>query len=167
LVDLGCGSGRVAFALSQRVKIHYTGTDVVPALLDYAKSKCPKNYTFLNHRQLNVPAKDKSLDFVIAFSLFTHLLHEETFLYLEDAFRALKPSGRMILSFLEFSDPAFWDIFMKTVDRRRAAINAPLNTFIERSQIECWARHIGFSNATFHDGKSNGGVGQAVAILHK
>ena len=39
LMDLGCGSGRLASALSKRYKLDYTGADIVQALLDYAKTK--------------------------------------------------------------------------------------------------------------------------------
>jgi SAM-dependent methyltransferase len=78
LVDLGCGSGRAAKGISKRVQIEYLGTDVVQRLLDYAAKVCPKHYRFKCHRELSVPAPDSSADMVCAFSLFTHLLHEES-----------------------------------------------------------------------------------------
>jgi SAM-dependent methyltransferase len=40
--DLGCGSGRLATALTkERISLQYLGTDVVQDLLDYAASKTP------------------------------------------------------------------------------------------------------------------------------
>jgi SAM-dependent methyltransferase len=71
LIDLGCGSGRLAHVLSESIKIEYLGTDVVQALLDYAKSKCAKNYKFKLHRELSIPAAKKSADTICAFSVFT------------------------------------------------------------------------------------------------
>ena len=41
LVDLGCGSGRLASALGRSMRIDYLGTDIVQALLDYAASRTP------------------------------------------------------------------------------------------------------------------------------
>jgi SAM-dependent methyltransferase len=41
LIDLGCGSGRLATVLGRTMKIEYTGIDIVQALLDYAESKSP------------------------------------------------------------------------------------------------------------------------------
>ena len=38
---------------------------------------------------------------ILAFSVFTHLLHEESFIYLEDFKRVLKPGGSVVFSFLE------------------------------------------------------------------
>src|SRR5690349_21386824 len=62
VIDLGCGSGRVASALAKRVEIQYLGTDVVPALLDYAKTKCPPHYRFMDHPHLSIPSADTSAD---------------------------------------------------------------------------------------------------------
>ena len=72
IVDLGCGSGRLASTLHRRMKVSYVGIDIVQALLDYAKTKAP-GYRFIRHRDLSIPLEDASMDMVSAFSLFTHL----------------------------------------------------------------------------------------------
>ena len=169
IVDLGCGSGRVASALAKRVDIQYLGTDVVPALLDYAKIKCPDHYQFVDHPHLSIPSSDASVDFVLAFSLFTHLLHEETYIYMEEAHRVLRsPNGKLVLSFLEFADERLWPVFDKTVAHRKRKVDTHLNTFIERSALAIWAERIGFSDVEFYSGNDpQRGVGQAVAIMKK
>ena len=58
------------------------------------------------NRALYIPAPDACADMVCAFSVFTHLLHTETYLYLEDIRRVLRPGGRLVFSFLEFANPA-------------------------------------------------------------
>jgi ubiquinone/menaquinone biosynthesis C-methylase UbiE len=73
LIDLGCGSGRLASVLGRSMNIEYTGIDVVQCLLEYAKTKSPSDYKFLLHRALNIPAADNSCDFLCAFSVLTHL----------------------------------------------------------------------------------------------
>ena len=90
VVDLGCGSGRLAHALGKAFAINYLGVDIVQALLDYAATKSPTNYSFVLNRSLTLPADEKSADFVTAFSVFTHLLPSESYLYMEDARRVLK-----------------------------------------------------------------------------
>ncbi|NBW95850.1 MAG: methyltransferase domain-containing protein, partial [Planctomycetia bacterium] len=114
LVDLGCGSGRAAKGVSERVQIEYLGIDIVPKLLDYAASVCPKHYRFKCHRELSIPADDASADMLCAFSLFTHLLHEESYVYLQESFRVLKPGGKVVMSFLEFAAPSHWNVFVPT-----------------------------------------------------
>src|SRR5689334_18149121 len=93
VVDLGCGSGRLAFALHNSEEVSYVGIDIIKRLLDYAKSKAPR-YEFILHRELSIPQPDASADIVSAFSLFTHLLQAETYIYLEECKRILKPGGK-------------------------------------------------------------------------
>ncbi len=172
LVDLGCGSGRLAQALSRAMEVEYLGLDVVPALLDYARSICPGHYRFELNRSLTFPGPDASTDMVGAFSVFTHLLPEETYLYLEDARRVLRPGGKVVLSFLEFANPEHWGAFEGVVNAQRTSSRPPLNTFLERQAIEAFARRLGFEAPVFIGGDEAPWEGQprlwqAVAILGK
>ncbi len=171
LIDYGCGSGRLAHALGISIKIDYLGIDVVDELLNYAASKSPAHYQFLNHQALNVPAEETSVDMVCAFSLFTHLLHTETYLYLEDMQRVLRPGGRMVFSFLEFAMPSHWSVFEATVAQQRNSQVPHLNIFIEKNAIQCWANQLGFKVIELINGdieKFNGkALGQSIAILEK
>ena len=171
LVDIGCGCGRAAKFISERVNIEYLGIDIVQRLLDYAATVSPAHYRFKRHRELSIPAGDTSADMVCAFSLFTHLLHEETYVYLQEAYRILRPGGTVVMSFLEFAEPEHWKVFGPTVENRKINARTHLNMFIERSAIDVWCAHIGFERVGFVDGyepRWNGAaLGQAVAVLRK
>jgi ubiquinone/menaquinone biosynthesis C-methylase UbiE len=171
LMDLGCGSGRLAAALSRDFDLDYTGTDIVQSLLDYAAAKTRPTYRFLLNRELNLPVADQSQDFFTAFSVFTHLLHAETFIYLDEAKRVLKPGGKAVFSFIEFANPDHWETFRYTVEATRNNDQPHLNMFIERAAIECWARRLGFAAPEFIDAAAApwGGhpLGQSIAILTK
>lgn len=104
LIDVGCGSGRLASALSD-MDVDYLGTDVVADLLDYAAIKASPRFQFKRHLELTVPARSESIDMICAFSVFTHLPHHESYLYMEDMLRALKTGGMLLFSFLEFAVP--------------------------------------------------------------
>jgi cyclopropane fatty-acyl-phospholipid synthase-like methyltransferase len=172
IFDLGCGSGRLAAALAKSgLDLSYTGTDVVQELLDYASEISPSNYRFIRHPQISVPVESSSVDITCAFSVFTHLLHHETYMYLTDMHRALKVGGLVVFSFLEYADPAHWDVMEYTLDKQRDAEQIPLNTFIERTVIDTWARRLGFEVKQIMNGghRPNGGepLGQAVCVLSK
>jgi SAM-dependent methyltransferase len=169
LLDLGCGSGRLAHALGSRVRIGYLGLDVVPELLAYARTRCPPDYQFEVNTGLSLPAADASFDMACAFSVFTHLQHEETFSYLEELARVLKPGGRLVFSFLEFADAGHWRVFAETVAAVKEARRSHLNVFIERPVIALWAERTGFAVEGFIDGAgvSTQSVGQAIAILRR
>ena len=169
IVDLGCGSGRLASALHRGMDVSYVGIDIVQALLDYARSKAPK-YQFLLHRGLSIPQEANSADMVSAFSLFTHLLQAESYLYLEEAARVLKPGGKVVFSFLEFAEPAHWKTFEHTVGSARQSTGDHLNMFMERSAIDVWARRLGLAVERYFDSSatwSGHALGQAVAVLRK
>ncbi|HEX2753705.1 MAG TPA: class I SAM-dependent methyltransferase [Alphaproteobacteria bacterium] len=172
VLDFGCGSGRVAHSLAKRITIpHYLGTDVVQPLLDYAATKTPGHFKFVKHQELSIPAEDGSFNLAYAFSVFTHLLQAEIFIYLTDIARVLKPKGTLVFSFLEFAAPAHWVIFDHTVAHQRQSVSAPLNMFMDRIQIEVLAKHAGFKIVEFIDSSaerwSGHALGQSIAILEK
>lgn len=172
--DFGCGSGRVAHFLAKKIKVKkYLGTDIVQELLDYAATKAPDHFRFVKHHDLSVPAKDKTFDLAYAFSVFTHLLQTETFIYMEDIHRVLKPGGKLVFSFLEFSEPTHWQVFQDSVERQKSSTLPHLNAFLSRDQITVMAKKIGFLVTEFTSGsevrwlKGRHPLGQSLAILKK
>jgi ubiquinone/menaquinone biosynthesis C-methylase UbiE len=171
LIDLGCGSGRLAWALSRSMNVEFTGIDIVQSLLDYAKTKTPNNYRFLLHRELSIPSAENQADFVSAFSVFTHLLHAETYIYLEDIKRALKRGGKLVFSFLEFSSDAHWGVFETTVKAQKLHSASHLTMFVERTAIELWCQKLGYELVAYVGGTEapwkGQALGQSTAILLK
>jgi len=145
VIDVGCGSGRLAAALSKRFgdRISYLGLDIVQTMLDYAKTVSDPSYRFAMNTELSIPAPDASCDVIAFFSVVTHLLHEESYRYLRDARRAVKPDGRVALTFLESRQN--WSIFERVVEvSADPSIQEPLVMFIERPMLEVWADRLGF-----------------------
>jgi ubiquinone/menaquinone biosynthesis C-methylase UbiE len=172
LVDLGCGSGRLACAVARDLAIDYCGIDVVQELLDYAATRTPKTYRFILNRSLDVPLPTSSADMVAAFSLFTHLRHAETYLYMREALRILRPGGRLVFSFLELAEPTHWPIFAGTVEDELHGRPMPLNQFVERNVIDLWAAHLGYVREYFVDptrqiAEGIGPFGQSLAVLRR
>ena len=132
---------------------------------------------------IGIPFPDNSADFACLFSVFTHLLHEESFFYLLEAQRTIKPGGRIVFSFLEFEHN--WKIFEDTYGTiRRGGSNVHLNTFIGRDAIQAWASHLGMDiveirdatdpfisltrPVTYDDGRTvegNAALGQSVCVM--
>lgn len=116
LLDFGCGSGRLAWALGQKkMSIDYCGIDILKTFLRYAKKKSPPGYRFILNRSFSIPLPDASFDMAAAFSVFTHLMHHESYTYLEEIHRVVRPGGIVVFSFLEFSEPTHWTVFQDTV----------------------------------------------------
>ncbi len=185
VIDVGCGSGRLAVQLTRLPALQYLGLDVVPDLVAYAEQLCRRpEWRFQVSNGVQIPEPDGSADFVVFFSVFTHLLHEETYRYLEESRRVLKPGGQVIFSFLEFRVPNHWAVFEQTL--RNQTPGAHLNQFMDREGIVSWAQHLGFTvecihggdtlhiplpeEVVFEDGSRQGNLGtmgQSVAVLRR
>lgn len=154
LLDIGCGSGRLAYAIRDIEALQYTGIDVVQDLLDYAERKCARDdWIFKKSTDFSIPAESESTDMVTAFSVFTHLLHEESYKYLMEAHRILKPGGKLIFSFLDFSIPTHWPMFIANIARPNAREH--LNQFIDTQAITTWSRHLHFKIFGIYPGNEN------------
>jgi len=184
VVDVGCGSGRLAFQLAALPGVAYVGTDVVPELLAHAaKLTARPDWRLELTNGVQIPCADQSADFVCFFSVFTHLAFDETYRYLREARRVLKPGGRIVFSFLEFYIVSHWAVFANDVEN---GLPDHHNQFIERGAITAWCRNLGLKvesffdgdtphipieeELTWHDGRTMrglGALGQSVAVLSK
>jgi 2-polyprenyl-3-methyl-5-hydroxy-6-metoxy-1,4-benzoquinol methylase len=169
--DLGCGCGRTAQALQRSGWTGtYMGADIVKALVDELKLQCP-TYSAEVHRQFTILAPDNSVDMLFHWSVFTHLYPEESFLYMRDSFRALKPGGRMVFSFLELEDPDHHSVFRsRTAERARDIVPEHLDAFLHRDWVRFFAKEIGFTEPRFtsgSDGSNHPPFWQALAIMDK
>jgi ubiquinone/menaquinone biosynthesis C-methylase UbiE len=151
LIDVGCGSGRLARQLTGYLQGKYLGIDVVPELLDHARAVCKRpDWRFEQAKGFSLFAEDSSADMVCFFSLLTHLRFEESFTYLRDAKRVLKPGGKVVLTFLEFAIPSHWTVFENDVANLNAEV--PVNQFLSRDALHAWAYRLGFTVEVIHGG---------------
>ena len=106
VLDVGCGSGRAAYALRGEERLNYFGVDILPELLDYAKEKTARpDWRFEPITEIALPVEDGWADIVMFMSVFTHLTRREIDTYLLEAYRALKPGGKIIASYLDRAFP--------------------------------------------------------------
>jgi ubiquinone/menaquinone biosynthesis C-methylase UbiE len=152
VIDVGCGSGRLAKQLSQYLTGKYLGIDVVPELLKHARRIAGRSdWRFEVATGLSIPEEDAVADIVCFFSVFTHLLHEQTYVYLQEAKRVLKPGGKIVFSFLDFTIPGHWDVFESNI-HDLSNDSVPLNMFISKDAIQIWAEHLELQVQTIQDG---------------
>lgn len=172
LVDVGCGSGRLAKPLSAWLKGRYLGLDLVPDLVAYARKIAARpDWRFQVIEHIGIPEEDGRADMVCFFSVLTHLRHEQSYWYLEEARRVLKPGGRVVFSFLEFREPTHMQIFLDTVALTRQQALLPLNVFLDREGITLWAEKLGLEVVEIRAGgdviAAEGNLGQALCVLQK
>lgn len=171
IYDLGCGCGRTAQALIRSEwQGSYIGADVVPELTAELEQQCPGYITKINYEQ-SISAPDESLDIVFHWSIFTHLYPAECYLYTADSFRALKPGGKLVFSFLEMEDPEHDRVWQSNLTFLREGRPAPhLDAFLHRDWVRRFARDAGFSEPYFTDGsddQEHPAFWQTIAVMKK
>lgn len=135
LVDFGCGTGRLAVhaipALSQG---HYIGIDVSQEMLKRLDSRVNAmaphtcRVSLMHQPHDSFPIADRTVDMVCAFSVFTHMEHEDSFRYLQDARRIVRAGGRFVFSCLamdsELGRSVFLESSAKNVQARWATVRS-------------------------------------------
>jgi SAM-dependent methyltransferase len=166
LIDIGCGSGRTAYALRGVSTLRYFGIDVVPELIAYAERKAARpDWRFAVVEGLSVPEDTAQADFIVMFSVLTHLTAEEGRTYVADALRVLKPGGRLLGSFLDETIEAHRRAAGGWLEqlRNRLRAEAVLGVTLARAQIEEWAHGFGVE-AELHGPEA---IGQSYFVFTK
>ena len=99
VLELAAGTGEVSLDLSMAYpKINYTVSDLSRSYLGMAQTKLKnKNINFIQAAAEDLPFKDSSLDVIFSVFLFHEIPSKVREKALQEAYRALKPGGRLII----------------------------------------------------------------------
>jgi SAM-dependent methyltransferase len=126
VLEPGCGTGRIAVALAEYLSAEgsYDGFDVVSEAVDWCKANIAPEHPNFRFRHVDVrnpaynpdgaldpsefafPYPDRSFDFVLLTSVFTHMLPEDVRHYLSEIRRVLRPDCRCLMTFFLLNDHA-------------------------------------------------------------
>jgi cyclopropane fatty-acyl-phospholipid synthase-like methyltransferase len=162
LVDFGCGTGRLAVKLIPRLNGGaYVGIELARNILDRAErnvaASCPEppcEVTWIhNGDRRTFPLPDDSADMICAFSVFTHMEHEDTYAYLVDARRVIRPSGRFVISCLPLELPYAQEVFRDSAKSEVAERwGVVRNVVTSRDLMDQIARLAGWETARWYRG---------------
>ena len=151
LVDIGCGSGRLAVALKDYLTGRYIGTDILGEALDYAREKAGRpDWEFHETFSPHIPLADEQADLICFFSVFTHLLDEDIYHFLREAKRVCLPGGKIIFSYLDFDVGSHWPVFEHALGN--SSPHPILNRFLSKTAIRRWCQHLDLEIQALHDG---------------
>lgn len=153
VLDVGCGTGRVAIGLLDHLgkQGRYAGLEVDPRRVRWCQNTLARKYpNFSFHHmdvrnrlyhphgtlfpeQVRLPWDSAQFDVVLLFSVFTHLLPAAVERYSSEIARLLKPGGRTLITWFLMTD--------EHLDRLRTAekVNPPfLRGFLNGDRQSYW-----------------------------
>lgn len=182
LLDFGCGTGRLAVhAIPFLCDGQYVGTDISPTMLVHARAlvtdklgSVPANAHFVVQPDERFPV-DGPVDFLCAFSVFTHMEHEDTYRYLKAALAASTADTTFVASVLQLDMQVHQPMFLvsaeKTVEERWASVRNVVTSeglFTTVAELAGWtvSRWIPVTESagTMPDGERVG-VGQSIVVM--
>lgn len=122
LVDLGCGAGRLALhAVLFLDRGEYVGIDLSRHALRRAAANLARvqpqplcRVRWVHNVETSFPLGDRVADLICAFSVFTHIEHEDTYRYLADAARLVRSGGRFVFSCLPLDLEVSRQVFLES-----------------------------------------------------
>lgn len=140
VLDIGCGSGRLADQLHGWLTGNYVGLDVSKKLVRYARKRFRRlNFEVTDGITVNAPSE--AFEMVAMFSVATHIPLALVSHYLTESYRVLRPGGAAVMSFLELSQPGPWNVLVS--DAQHLDQLPHLNEFLNREDLQLLAAHSG------------------------
>lgn len=103
LLDFGCGNGRLGVHVAPYLNNGaYIGTDVSRTFLDHASRRIGMlpNVALFHQVGVEFDMVGDPVDFICAFSVFTHMEHEDMYRYLVAMRSKMTPDGKFVISCL-------------------------------------------------------------------
>lgn len=143
ILDLCCGNGLLAFAISDKAK-EVVGVDMSPVMLKRAnrisEEKGSERVSFINGEAVSLPFKGDSFDSsycMTSFHYFPNLDYAETVIY--EIIRVTKSSGRILLTDIPLKGSMGYYIWNQMRSRKKG-YNAPIpQKHGKRSFEERWS----------------------------
>ena len=153
VLEIGCGVARIGLELAPRCK-QWTGVDISTKMLACAADRLASlsNVRLVHLSAANLDAfSDSSFDLVYLTNMFDHLDGMDRYKYIMDAFRVLRPNGRLYVDNTDLESDAGWASFANGVatvqDFERPAY---LPTPLTAGELTTYAKRAGFREIRAH-----------------
>ena len=147
-LEIGCGTGRVGLHVAPRCAT-WIGTDVSRLMLRHAGRRLANHANVRFHRLDGSslgPVPSASVDVVYCTAVFMHIDEWDRFAYVGEAWRVLRPGGRLYVDNLNLTGELGWEVFRQlraTPPRKRPPQASRCST---PQELESYLARAGFSS---------------------
>jgi SAM-dependent methyltransferase len=147
VLEVGCGVGRIGLAVAPYCG-SWTGADVSANMLNCASERLRR---LGNVRLVQLDGEglreltDNSFDVVYSTDVFGHLDEIDRWRYVEEAFRVLKPRGRIYIDNIDIESDAGWAMFANDAKRYQSLELPPYTPrFSTTAELRAYVTRAGF-----------------------
>ncbi len=150
VLEIGSGVGRIGFAMAPRTR-SWTGCDRSRNMLSHAQRRLRQfpNASFVHLRDPGLrELPDQSMDVVYCTNVLPHLDPVERWSYVLEAYRVLRPGGRLYLDTISLNSTEGWQMLDNNLQQRLHGMEPPYAPIPSTAEeLEAYYERAGFTNA--------------------
>lgn len=153
VLEIGCGIGRIGLELAPQCR-SWTGADISANMLSYAARRL-RDARNVRLQQLHggglTGFAGHSFDVVYATNMLAHLDEVDRWRYVQDAFRVLRPGGRIFLDTMDLTSDEGWTLFAGSASQSQDLERPPYSPrFSAPAELTTYAARAGFASVQAH-----------------
>lgn len=150
VLEIGCGVGRIAPEIAPRVKA-WIGTDISANMIGHATRRLAHlpNVRLVELSDVGlgeIPAE--SVDVVYCTVVFMHLYEWDRYAYVAEAFRVLRPGGRLYCDNIDITSTMGWTMFSDSASYPPKERPSYLPMLSSADELRVYGRKAGFATVT-------------------
>lgn len=153
ILEIGCGVARIGLELAPRCRT-WTGTDISANMLATAQERLrgTNNTRLIKLRGIGLDElESNSFDLVYLTNMLSHLDEMDRWRYAKDAFRVLRPGGRLLIDNIDIESEEGWAAFLRTAVASQDSERPPyLPTPSTAAELRTYALRAGFHRVLAH-----------------
>lgn len=153
VLEIGCGVARIGLELAPRCNT-WTGADISANMLATAAERLrgTSNTRLIKLQGIGLDElESNSFDLVYLTNMLSHLDEMDRWRYAKDAFRVLRPGGRLFLDTVDIESEEGWAAFSRTAAESQESERPPyLPTPSTAAELTTYASRAGFRQVLAH-----------------
>ncbi len=153
ILEFGCGVARIGLEIAPRCR-SWTGVDISANMLACAAERLQgiSNVRLVKLSKVGLDEfEGNSFDLVYSTNMLAHLDEMDRWRYVKDAFRVLRPNGRLCIDNVDLESDQGWEAFAHGTEASQELERPPYNpTFSTAAELTTYALRAGFVQVKAH-----------------